>query len=140
MGYTLNTILRQLLGNPGVNNVKEELLTQACEYGDGQMEANTGKTGWVNTDAYYGAAVGIAYKFAQAWATTGNDQDAERSESFKEAMDASKELKTKLTSTGLSGGSVIVQVDPDDNREYFGVSPYGPGGISGHTSTSANWW
>jgi hypothetical protein len=127
--YTTTTILRQLLGNPSVTNVKEELLEVAISYGDGQMEMATDRAPWATTDAYYGAAVGIAYKFAQAWALTGSDVDAEQSELFDEAMKAAEKLKGQLAAIGSSSSvAIVVGGDEGDNVEYFRCSPYGPGG------------
>jgi hypothetical protein len=130
--YTTASILRMLLNNMKVQNLKDELLAVACPYGDAQMEASTGKVGWGSGDAYYGAAVGIAYKFAQAWAKYGNDTEAERSEEFKEAMEAAKELKDKLTATGQSSSVVIIQVDDYETSpanpmafETFRTTPFG---------------
>lgn len=132
--YTTITILRMLEGNMKAPNLTDELLTVACSYGDGQMEASTGKIGWSPGDAYYGAAVGIAYKFAQCWAKYGSDTEAERSEEFKEAKDAAVDLSKKLTATGQSSSTVIIQVDDYESSpanpyadETFRTRPFGAG-------------
>jgi hypothetical protein len=133
--YTDNTILRQLLGNPGTDNVKEELLTVACAYGDSQMEAITDKSPWIITDAYYNGAVGIAYLFAKAFAKTGSDVEAQRSEDFDEATKAGMKLKEQLNALGSSSSKIIILGEDDFDVEYFRCSPYGPGG--GQTSEIA---
>lgn len=148
MAYTDPTILRMLLNNMKVQNLKDELLAVACPYGDGQMEATTGKTGWTASMPYYGAAVGIAYKFAQAWAKYGNDTEAERSEEFKEAMEAAKELKDKLTATGQSSSVVIIQADDYETNpanplalETFRTFPFrSKGGLNRTPAEAAYGW
>lgn len=142
--YTNITILRMLEGNMKALNLSNDLLTVACSYGDSQMEATTGKVGWSSGDAYYGAAVGIAYKFAQCWAKYGSDTEAERSEEFKEAMEAAKELKTKLTAIGATSSTVIIQVDDYETNpanpyafETFRTNPWGAGAQHSNPNNSS---
>lgn len=144
MAYTNTVVLRMLLNNMKSPNLQEDLLNVACPYGDSQMEASTGKVGWGTGDAYYGAAVGIAYKFAQCWAKYGSDTEAERSEEFKEAMEAAKALKDKLTASGQSSATVIIQVDDYETSpanpyamETFRTTPFGTGSNAHNPNNSS---
>lgn len=133
-----------LEGNMKAPNLTDDLLTVACSYGDGQMEAFTGKVGWGSGDNYYGAAVGIAYKFAQCWAKYGSDTEAERSEEFKEASEAAMALGKKLTAVGQSSSTVIIQVDDYESNpanpyaaETFRTRPFGAGTQTSNPNNSS---
>ena len=97
-----SAILNELSGDPGNQNLSEELLAQAALSGNSDVELFTGKEGWEETDKYFNTARHAGYLFGISLIRSGfNEKEKNQQLEFQQAKELCQTIHDALDKQGL---------------------------------------